>query len=410
MFDAISPWDAGRFRDNAGMDRLRSEVWEADLAELKRLGIGYMPTAFPGFSWDNLRRTKPGTTLIARRKGEFYWRQFAIFRTLGIRTVFVGMFDEVNEATAIYKVANQIPVGKYFVTYDALPSDWYLKLTGAATRMIRGEAPLSETIPDMLPSPKEPDSNASAGSIEKRTDAVAKPRNYRFDATISREVLENYLSRSISMEGLLNGGGDLVNNIRMLKSTGAKFIGRSLCLWGNEGNFLRNLERARQQAPKVLEADPEMILQGCIFEIVTAQVDRIPVPDWAFVGLGQPVEKRNFRYAEMLYPDGRRKDHWGRGSSVPDVSRMETKLWFYFLAASFIDLGIEAIHFGQVELMNGNDRDLEHYSQVLTLIRAYAAKHARRHMMLCDAHVPRGGFVRDGRLLLDFHSFRVQPV
>ena len=89
----------------------------------------------------------------------------------------------------------------------------------------------------------------------------------------------------------------------------------------------------------------------------------------------------------------------------PDVSRPETKLWFYFLAASFIDLGIEAIHFGQVELMNGNDRDLTNYSQVLDLIRSHAAKHARRHMILCDAHVPRGGFVRDGRLLMDFHSF-----
>ena len=56
--------------------------------------------------------------VIPRRKGEFYWRQFAIFRELGIRTVFVGMFDEVDEVTAIYKVASQTPVGKYFVTYD----------------------------------------------------------------------------------------------------------------------------------------------------------------------------------------------------------------------------------------------------------------------------------------------------
>ena len=85
--------------------------------------------------------------MIARRKGEFYWRQFAIFKALGIRTVFVGMFDEVNEGTAIYKVSNQIPVGKYFVTYEGLPADWYLKLTGAATRMIRGDAPLSQKNP-----------------------------------------------------------------------------------------------------------------------------------------------------------------------------------------------------------------------------------------------------------------------
>jgi hypothetical protein len=156
MFDALSPWDAGRYRDDASMDHIRKNVWEGDLAELKGLKIGYMPTAFPGFSWDNLRQTKPGTTLIPRRKGEFYWRQFAIFKALGIRTVFVGMFDEVNEATAIYKVSNQVPVGKYFVTYEGLPSDWYLRLTGAATQMIRSETPLSEKVPARLPVPKEP--------------------------------------------------------------------------------------------------------------------------------------------------------------------------------------------------------------------------------------------------------------
>ena len=240
---------------------------------------------------------------------------------------------------------------------------------------------------------------------ESLPQTTARPRDFRFDGTISREVLENYLSRAISMEGLLNGRGDLDDNIRMLKETGAKFIGRALCLWGGEADLLRNLERARDQALRVHAADPEMVLQACIFEIVTTQVERVPVPGWAFVALGRPVEKRNFRYAEMLYPDGRRVDHWGRGRSVPDVSRAETKLWFYFLAASYIDLGIEAIHFGQTELMNGNDRDLAHYAEILSLVRAHASKHARRHMVLCDSHVPSGGLVREGRLLMDFHSF-----
>jgi hypothetical protein len=146
-FNAISPWNAGRYRDDVSMDRVRKEVWEGDLAELKTSGKGYMPTAFPGFSWDNLMRRPPGATKIARRGGEFFWRQLVIFRELGIRTVFVGMFDEVDEGTAIFKVANKTPVAKYFVTYEGLPSDWYLKLTGAATRMIRGDAPISRTIP-----------------------------------------------------------------------------------------------------------------------------------------------------------------------------------------------------------------------------------------------------------------------
>lgn len=241
-----------------------------------------------------------------------------------------------------------------------------------------------------------------AGAAEPSPRA---PRDYRFDRTISRPVLESYLSRAITMEGLLNGKGDLDDNTRMLKSVGAKFIGRSLCLWGGEAELMRNLERAKAQAPRVHAADPDIVLQACIFEIVTTQVDQVPVPEWAFAALGQPVEKRNFRYADMLFPSGLFHNHWRPGNSVPDVSRPETKLWFYFLAASFIDAGIEAIHFGQTELMNRNDRNLDHYAQVLALIRAYAAKHARRHMVICDSHVPSGGLLKDGMLLMDFHSF-----
>jgi hypothetical protein len=74
---------------------------------------------------------------------------------LGVRSVFVGMFDEVNEGTAIYKVASQTPVGKNFVTLEGLPTDWYLRVTGAATEMIRNETPLSLRIPDQMPLPRE---------------------------------------------------------------------------------------------------------------------------------------------------------------------------------------------------------------------------------------------------------------
>ena len=84
----------------------------------------------------------------------------------------------------------------------------------------------------------------------------ASSDRYRFDRTISREVLENYLSRAITMEGLLNGRGDLDDNVRMLTSTGAKFIGRSLCLWGGEANLLNNLRTAKEQSPKLHAVRP----------------------------------------------------------------------------------------------------------------------------------------------------------
>jgi hypothetical protein len=137
------------------MDRIRKQAWEGDLAELRTSGKGYMPTAFPGFSWDNLRRLPPGRSMIPRRGGESYWRQFFLFKELGVCTVFVGMFDEVDDRTAIYKVADKVPVGECFVTYEGLPNDWYLKLTGAATRMIQGDSPVSRKIPNDMPFPRD---------------------------------------------------------------------------------------------------------------------------------------------------------------------------------------------------------------------------------------------------------------
>jgi hypothetical protein len=237
-------------------------------------------------------------------------------------------------------------------------------------------------------------------------------RSYKFERTISREVLGNYLSRSISIEGLLNGRGDLNDNIRMLRSVGAKYIGRSICLWGGEAKLLENFDRVKKQLPMVHAADPEMVLEACIFEIVTTEVEQVPVPDWAFTALGMPVEKRNFRYEAILYPPDQRKRSWGKNGGVPDVSQSETQLWFYFLAVSYMQLGVEGLHWGQMEIMNNNDRDLAHYANVFQLVRAYAEKHARRGMVLCNAHVPSGGLVRDGRLLLDFHAFplRVKEV
>ena len=230
-------------------------------------------------------------------------------------------------------------------------------------------------------------------------------RNYSFNRTISREVLGNYLSRAICMEGLLNGRGDFDDNLRMLGNVGAKYIARSICLWGGEARLLDNFARARRQVPQALAADKDRVLEACIFEIVTPQVEQVPAPDWAFVALGMPVEKRNFRYEAILYPPEKRTRSWGRMGGVPDVSQPETQLWFYFLAASYIDLGFEGIHWGQVEIMDHSDPHLDHYARVFGLARDYAKQHARRGMVLCNAHVPSGGLVRDGQLLLDFHAF-----
>ncbi len=247
-------------------------------------------------------------------------------------------------------------------------------------------------------------SGASASAAEANTAPPPRPGGYQFDAKISRQVLENYLARSICMEGMLNGRGDLKDNIRMLKTTGAKYIARALCLWGAENDFLNNLQRAREEVPQIVAADPDMILEACVFETVSPRVNRIAIPGWVFTALGQPVEQRNFRYDDMIYPTGQRRP-MGPNAQVPDESRLETQLWFYYQAASYIDAGCEGIHFGQVEIMNRNDPDNAHWARLLGLVRHYAAAHARRHMVLCNGHVPTGGLIHDGNPLLDFNAF-----
>ncbi len=234
-------------------------------------------------------------------------------------------------------------------------------------------------------------------------------RDYRFDGSMSEEVLRSYLSRSMTTMYLLTGHGDFDDNLRVLTNCGVKFAGRAVYQWGREEGgapaLPKKVELARANAAKIHRVDPELILQACIFEIVSRDVNDLPVPAWTFEGLGRPVERRNFRYEEMTYSSGRGSNQWGQSASVPDVSHSETKLWFYFLARVYIDIGCEAIHYGQAELMNGNDLKLDHWAEVLTQARRYAAKNARRHFILCDAHVPRGGLVRDDQLLFDFHSF-----
>jgi len=92
---------------------------------------------------------------------------------------------------------------------------------------------------------------------------VAHARDYQFDGKISRPVLENYLSRSITMLDLLTGHGDVDDNIRMLKSTGAKFVGRTIYLWGHEGQLPKRLAAARQNTPKVHKQHVERFCRRC---------------------------------------------------------------------------------------------------------------------------------------------------
>ena len=151
-YDVISPWTVGRFPDEAGADSWKSNRLVPDLASAQTAGRIYAPVVWPGFSWKNLNNGP--TNQIPRKGGKFFWRQIGNAKSAGAGLLYLAMFDEVDEATAIYKVAenrSQVPDQGYWLTLDAdgtnLPSDWYLRLSYEGGRMIRGEIPLTTNFP-----------------------------------------------------------------------------------------------------------------------------------------------------------------------------------------------------------------------------------------------------------------------
>lgn len=145
--DIISPWTVGRYDSPQGAARHARERWGPDIRWCAERGKEYLPVAFPGFSWHNMFPDRPFDQ-IPRRKGGFLWSQFVHATAAGARAVYVAMFDEMDEGTAIFKCTSNPPVGaSKFLNGEGLPSDHYLWLTGMGGRLMRGEVEASDTPP-----------------------------------------------------------------------------------------------------------------------------------------------------------------------------------------------------------------------------------------------------------------------
>lgn len=131
----ISPWTVGRYNSPEGAERFFAAHWPKDLDWCKQRGKDYYAVAFPGFSWTNLQKGNSPLNQIPRLKGQFFLSQIKQIREYGMNMVYVAMFDEIDEGTAIFKCTNNPPVGD-FVTYEGLPSDHYLRLAGNAGRYL----------------------------------------------------------------------------------------------------------------------------------------------------------------------------------------------------------------------------------------------------------------------------------
>jgi len=141
-FDMISPWTVGRFGNSSeARTHYRSKI-ARDISYIQDTGQDYMPVIFPGFAWSLWNGG--ARNMISRRSGEFLKTQMQLAADMSPTAVYIAMFDEYDEATAIMKAASdssEIPKNSYFLTTSAdgiyLSSDYYLRLAGAFTESFK---------------------------------------------------------------------------------------------------------------------------------------------------------------------------------------------------------------------------------------------------------------------------------
>ena len=262
------------------------------------------------------------------------------------------------------------------------------------------------------------------GADRDRTVSSAN-KSFTFNGSMSKEVLRNYASRAVTSWIVLEGNTPdpiFEEDLRMHRRIGAKYIGRAASFsWSgnmNKSMVDEHFRLAKEIAAKVHAADPEMILQGGVFEIVYKQtVESTPIPAWVFQAFNQPVETRNFRYKDVAFPSGHKygPGFWGTGldGAVPKIANIEAQMYFYYNICRYIDAGFEAIHIGQSEMMMDytNATNAVEWDRVLTLARTYAKTHARRGIVLFDAHssLDSGGIRVGNRLILDIQGAALVP-
>ncbi len=139
--DIIMPWAVGRY--NSTSYDSNAITLSTDISWCKTNNVDYVPLVFPGFSWGNLRNDPTIYNQIPRNKGDFFWQQVAGAKMSGAESLYIAMFDEIDEGTAIFKCLKEgnLPLngtGKFVGIEQELGTDYYLWLAGKATDWFHG--------------------------------------------------------------------------------------------------------------------------------------------------------------------------------------------------------------------------------------------------------------------------------
>ncbi|MCK5174107.1 MAG: hypothetical protein KAR47_12005, partial [Planctomycetes bacterium] len=144
----------------AWMERTQSDL-VSQKNKLDSWGMKILPHAWPGFSWHNLKEYVFPRSYTDRAGGDFYWDKIYNAVSIGADQIFLGMFDEYDEGTAIMPMSDDPPVVPYpnipnidgdddwgyYITNDGMPDDWWMTLSGHAKEMLCDQISLTSSLP-----------------------------------------------------------------------------------------------------------------------------------------------------------------------------------------------------------------------------------------------------------------------
>ena len=194
--DIVSPWTVGRYNSPDAAKNYADNCMKDDLEWTRNQNLDYLPVVFPGFSWQNLMETRGKQTPldeIPRLKGQFLWSQIVASRKAGAEMLYLAMFDEVDEGTAVFKCTNNPPVGiSQFLTYENLPTDHYLWLAGQAAQLLRdNHIPASDQIP---PRKAQPNPTAEPNAVPPIPPGFPDEQSIKFAILLGQIKLVNAIN------------------------------------------------------------------------------------------------------------------------------------------------------------------------------------------------------------------------
>ena len=260
-------------------------------------------------------------------------------------------------------------------------------------------APLDKIVDAVLTNPK----------LKPLTRNAISPKNpegllqFNGQQSLTKPLLEAYLDRAISHMNMWDERSQ-----KFFCDTGAKFVHWADLGWGKLYTPA-DWKQLTDTIDKIHSTDcnQDIIFECGIMEITAkSTMDATQIPEWMLkilddMGIQEkrkvgPNGKNYFCYEAMF---DRNASDWPKRlvglwdstpaseGSVPDLTMLETQLYYAYLAAEYIDAGFEGIMFGQAGLTGKRDTGNMALNNICEFAKKWAAARAYRRAITLSSHV-----------------------